>query len=327
MATLDGRAERLLIVRDDDLGARLGGLHLARITAVSPRMGLARVDIGGAADATLKLTAGLPIAEGDFMQAEVIAEAAGGKGALLRRLGPAASGRPALTHAPPTLRAALQAYAPDAEIVEGDEARDVADEAQAEALDVQHALPGGVTLTVEPTRALVAVDVDLDPANSTVGSILNINCAALVQVARLLRLKSLSGLVAIDLVGFLREKGQVHAAALDAFAADGPDVVIGPLSRFGVLELSKPRGRRPVHEQLLDTSGRNAPAPTARTLAQAAARSLERQGRFDPGARFVVVCAPSLAKSLRPLILGLGPRFSLREEVGREPQRTDIVAL
>src|SRR5205814_1930525 len=46
-----------------------------------------------------------------------------------------------------------------APVTEG--ARDAADLAEQEALSQVHALPGGGLISIEPTRALVAVDVDI----------------------------------------------------------------------------------------------------------------------------------------------------------------------
>jgi hypothetical protein len=195
----------------------------------------------------------------------------------------------------------------------------VADDAQTEALAREHVHSGGLTLTIESTRALVAVDVDLSETGAP-KSTLQANLTALRQASRLLRLKALSGLVVIDLIGFPQEKARLQAIAKDAFAPDGPEVVIGSLSRFGALELSRPRRDQPLHERLLDADGR----PSVRTLSQDAIRTFERQGRFQPGLRLVAVCAPEIAPDLRPLVAALGPRFSLREEVGRARSNTDI---
>jgi Ribonuclease G/E len=166
------------------------------------------------------------------------------------------------------------------------------------------------------------VDVDLSEAGAP-GSSFKANLAAIRETARLLRLKALAGLVVVDLIGFPQEKARLHAACLEAFAPDGGDVVIGPLSRFGALELALPRRDRPIAERLLDAEGR----PTARTVAQATVRDLERRARFEAGSRLVATCAPDVAAALRPLAAQLGPIFQVKEAVGAAPADPDISVL
>ncbi len=319
---VNGRPERLLIDRDGDATPRLGARYLGRVVASSSRMGLARLDIGLGEDpglaASLRL-GGDAACDGASVEVEVIAEPARGKGAMVSLIGVAPTGRPGLLAPPPPIGDRLAAFSSGSPIIDGERAREMADDAQSEALACEHGLPGGLTLTIEPTRALIAVDVDLAETGAP-KSALQANLAAIRHASRLLRLKALAGLVVIDLVGFPKEKARLQAIAQDAFAPDGAEVVIGAVSRFGALALSKPRRDQPLHERLRDADGQL----NARTLAQDAIRSLERQGRFQPGVRLVAVCAPEIASALRPLIWSLGPRFSVLEEVGRDRSSTDI---
>jgi hypothetical protein len=318
---LDGRPERLLIERDGEAGMTRGALYRGRVVAVSARLGLARLDLGEET-ASLKLTRDAPLAEGAIIEVEVTAEPGRGKGAFVAPVAARAEGRLGLLRPPQPLVQRLQAFAPDIAIVDGEDARDAADEAEAQALAREHAFSGGLNLCIEPTRALVAVDVDLSETGAS-GSTLKANLAAIRQSARLLRLKALSGLVVIDLIGFPQEKARLHAACLEAFAPDGGDVVIGPLSRFGALELALPRRDRPLAERLLDADGR----PTPRTIAQATVRALERRSRFEAGSRLVATCTPEVAAALRPLVAELGPMFQVREAVGAARVDPDISIL
>jgi len=324
--TLDGRPERLLIARDGDpqvqaLGARVN----ARVRRIERGLGSAFLDLGEGPDALLPLTGHAKgLTEGAAVEIEVAAEARRGKGAVARLLGPG-QGAPALLAAGPAVADQLRTWAPGA-IKQGPEARDAADLAEAQALEVEHALPGGGSIAVEPTRALVAIDVDLG-ARGTGGDAgrkaLAANLAALKEAARLLRLKALGGLVVFDLVGRGQDGPALLAAAKAVFAPDEPGVSLGPVSRFGTLTLALPHRWRPVADLLLDEDGR----PTPRTLAHRLVRALERQGRADPGARLVGVCAEDVAEAARPWIAALGPRFSIRAELGRGCADTDIRAL
>jgi len=318
---LDGRPERLLIERDGETGVTRGAVYRGRVIAVSARLGLARLDLGDET-ASLKLTRDTALAEGAIAEVEVTAEPGRGKGAFVALIAARAEGRLGLLRPAPPLVQRLQAYAPDMTIIEGEEARDAADEAQAQALAREHTFQGGLNLCIETPRALVAVDVDLSEAGAS-GAALKANLAAIRHTARLLRLKALCGLVVVDLIGFPQEKARLHTACLEAFAPDGADVVIGPLSRFGALELALPRRDRPLAERLLGADGQ----PTARTIAQATVRDLERRSRFEAGSRLVATCTPEVAAALRPLVKELGPLFQVREAVGAARADPDISAL
>ncbi len=322
---LDGRPERLLIEREGDMTPRLGARYLGRVSALSRRMDLARIDIGfgvGAGQAaTLKLGGTERLSQGSTVEVEVATEPTRGKGAGVKLLRIAESAPPQCVAAPTPMLDRLHRWAPETAVVTGADARAFADEAQTEALAREHRLPGGVTLTIEPTRALTAVDVDLSEPGSPKAA-LQANLQALSHASRLLRLKSLGGLIAIDLVGFPKEKLRLQEAARAAFALDGSEVTTAPISRFGVLELAKPRREQPVEERLLDTDGRL----SAKSIAQQLVRDLQRQAGFAPGMRLTAICSADVARELAPLVAKLGPQFSLQEGAGRDRAAFDITA-
>src|SRR5690606_29163252 len=111
-------------------------------------------------------------------------------------------GPPTLLFPAQDIRAQLIAYARHADVEEGASARLVADEAEAEVLEMVHPLPGGGSIAIEPTRALTAVDVDVGERRGQDAKRVTrqANLAALGVAARLLRLKCLGGLVVFDLV-------------------------------------------------------------------------------------------------------------------------------
>jgi Ribonuclease G/E len=309
--TLDGRPERLLISRDGDAAVQtLGAEVVARVRKVERALGLAFLDLGEGPDAVLNLKPEMGrIGEGQALAVEIRTEARTGKGASARLIGEA-EGPPRLTKPAPTIEDELHATLRKGEIATGPAARRMADEAEAEALERIFQLPGGGSLAIERTRALVAVDVDVgERAGQESKKVARAaNLAALATAARVLRLKGEGGLVVIDLAGRGHDGPPLLAAARNAFAPDNPGVAFGPISRFGTLELTIPSRRRSVAERLLDADGR----PTVLTTALRLIRALEREAMADPGARLAVRAAPDVAAAAAPYLKALAERFGGR---------------
>ncbi len=328
VVTLDGRPERLIIRRDDDdprlvLGARL----VARVASIEPALATAFLDLGGGAEAILPFRPDAKPVRGEALEIEIRSEPRRGKLAIARAFGPG-EGTPRLTAAAPDVAAELQDLVRDARLVEGRAAREVADEAEAEALEIVHPLPGGGELAIEPTRALTAIDVDLSERKG--GDAKRVtrqaNMAALGMAARLLRLKGLGGIVVIDLVGRGHDGNTLMATARSAFGPDNPGVSIGPVGRLGTMELSLPRRTRPLAEILCRQDG----ALSDRTLAQRLIRRIEVEAASQPGARLLARCAPDVAKAAallaKLLAEQIGARFSIAANPASPRDRLDVGA-
>jgi hypothetical protein len=326
VVTLDGRPERLLIEREGEAWPRLGLRRRARVALVDRALGLALLDLGEGQEASLRLKADrAPPVQGQSLDVEIAIEPQGGKPALARIL-PAEAGVEAPPQTP-SLEQRLAALAPGAPVILGMEARAVADEAEEEALAVEHGLGEGVSLAVEPTRALTAVDIDLGAVGGDgKRAARQANLMALAALGRLLRLKAIGGLVVVDLVGRGHDGPALARAAQGAFAVDQPGVVIGPITKFGTLELALPRRYRPVHEILCSGSGR----ASVRTLALRLVRAIERQARAAPGDRLVARCAPEVAaaaggaaETLKGII---GARFEVVPDPALRHDQWDIAS-
>jgi len=327
VVTLDERPERMLLCWDSDeprvaLGARVAG----RVAEVEPAIAMAFLDLGAGAEAILSFRPDERPNRGQLIDVEIRSEPRGDKLATVRIVGPC-SGEPRLLAPPPSIAQQLQAIAPGEDIVTGPAARAAADEAEAEALETEHALPGGGTIAIEPTRALTAVDVDVGSRKGADAKRVTrqTNLAALGATARLLRLKGLGGLVVIDLAGRGHDGAALLAAARVAFAPDNPGVAIGPIGRFGTIELTIPRRARPVLERLRDGTG----AVSDRTLAQRLIRRLRAEAEAQPGAHLTATCAPSVAaavESLLPQLIDIvGARVSLAADPTFGRERLEVV--
>ena len=329
VVTLKGRPERLIIERDGaDPMQALGAGVVGRVIRVERAMGSAFIDLGGDIPAVMDLKPDMPrLTEGLAVSAEVRSEVRRGKGASLK-FEDLAEGPPRLLSPGPSVEDQLRAIERTAAIETGESARAAADLAESEALETLYPLPGNGRIAVEPTRALVAIDVDLgaSAAQEAKRAARQANLAALGVAARVLRLKGLGGLVVIDLVGRGHDGPALSAAARAAFAPDNPGVSIGPVSRFGTLEMAIPRRRRPVIELLLDEAGRLTVEATAMGLI----RDLERQGRASPGARLVAACAPEVAEAAKEALARLagilGARFEIEPRDDWARDRVEIAA-
>jgi Ribonuclease G/E len=129
-----------------------------------------------------------------------------------------------------------------------------------------------------------------------------------------------------DLVGRGHDGPALISAARQAFSLDNPGVAIGPISKFGTLEMTVPRVRRPIAEDLLDEAG----APTALTSALRLIRALEREGRAAPGARLIgrcdAACAAAFAGLAGELAARLGARFGIESPAGWPAGRLEVSA-
>lgn len=114
---------------------------------------------------------------------------------------------------------------------------------------IEAPLPNG-SMTVEPTRALVAVDVntgaDFSPAAG-----LKANLAAARELPRQLRLRGLGGQIVIDFAPMPKKDRRTLEEALGkAFRADPVDTSLVGWTTLGHYEMQRKRERRPLHEVL-----------------------------------------------------------------------------
>ncbi len=331
LVTVDGRAHRLLIEREAGPPPvqRLGAIVRGRLAKLERGSGVAFVELGEGPAGVLPVSGAGKLAEGAAIEVEVTAEARADKGPALRLIAPAEPGAPSLLRAASSIEARLKLLAPGAEPVSGHDAVERIDAAVEEALATETPLPGGGRLTIEPTRGMVAVDVDAGQGTGQDArrSAAKLNLTALNETARRLRLSALGGLVVVDLIGARHDGDAIRRAAEAAFAPDQPGVVFGPISKFGAFELVRPWRERPLRETLLDVDGRSTPLTAALQLL----RALERLGRSEPGARLQASCAPEVAQAAEPygprLADRIGHRFQIAADVARPRERPDVRAL
>ena len=114
-------------------------------------------------------------------------------------------------------------------------------------------LPSGGSVVIDPTEALVSIDIN--SARATKGSdieetALNTNLEAADEICRQLRLRDIGGLVVIDFIDMSSTKNQraVENRMKDALEVDRAKIQVGRISRFGLLEMSRQRLRPSLRE-------------------------------------------------------------------------------
>jgi len=124
-------------------------------------------------------------------------------------------------------------------------------------------LPSGGSIVIDPTEALVSIDIN--SARATKGgdieqTALQTNLEAADEVARQLRLRDMGGLIVIDFIDMSSNRNQraVENRIREALEVDRARIQVGRISRFGLLEMSRQR----LRPSLGETSGMVCPRCT-----------------------------------------------------------------
>jgi Ribonuclease G/E len=113
-------------------------------------------------------------------------------------------------------------------------------------LTSQVALPGGAHACIEPTRALVAVDVNTGPDTSPAAG-LKANLALVRDLPRQLRLRGLGGQITLDLAPMPKKDRQVVEDALRAaLRRDEVETTLAGWTPLGNYELQRQHARPPL---------------------------------------------------------------------------------
>lgn len=107
-------------------------------------------------------------------------------------------------------------------------------------------LVAGASMEIEPTRALIAVDVNTG-ADTSPAAALKANIAAARALPRQLRLRGLGGQVIVDFAPMpKRDRGTVEQVLRAAFKAEGTETTLIGWTAMGLYEISRKRDRMPL---------------------------------------------------------------------------------
>ncbi len=111
-------------------------------------------------------------------------------------------------------------------------------------------LPGGGSIVVEQTRALIAVDVNSGPDTSHAAG-LKVNIAAARALPRALRLQGLGGQIVVDFAPMpKKDRRGLESVLRSALRLDDVETALIGWTTMGLFELSRKRARVPLIEVL-----------------------------------------------------------------------------
>ena len=121
------------------------------------------------------------------------------------------------------------------------------------AFEREVSLPSGGSLVIDPTEALVSIDINSSRATRGADieeTALSTNLEAADEIARQLRLRDMGGLIVIDFIDMnsTHNQREVETRIRKALESDRARVQIGRISRFGLLEMSRQRLRPSLRE-------------------------------------------------------------------------------
>lgn len=288
----NGRIVELYLDRWSEAGRRAveGEIYRGRVRRTEPALNAAFVDLGVGMEGFLPFgKSGRPkgLHEGAAIGVRIAREAYAEKGPNLALVEVEPGEAPdCLEPAPILAQRLVKAFGGDAEAVWADET-DYDLEAEFDAaLDPLVPVPGGGSLFIEPTRAMVTIDVDADGRkgqSSPAQLAATLNVSAAKEAARQARLRGLGGIIAIDFVHMRAQPDRkaVEQALRGAFRRDRAKVDVAPLSQFCIGELARQRRGRSLAEILCDATG----ALSVESCALAALRRLQAEAMSDRARR------------------------------------------
>lgn len=116
-------------------------------------------------------------------------------------------------------------------------------------------LDSGAYLVIQPTEALVSIDVNTGKAiagkQNTEDTFFKVNCEAAEEIAAQLRLRNLSGIIIVDFIDMKDEehRKRLLAKLKEEVAKDHITTKLIDMTPLGLVEITRQRIRKPLHEQ------------------------------------------------------------------------------
>ncbi len=201
-------------------------------------------------------------------------------------------------------------------------------------------LKSGGSISIDPTEALVSIDVNTarftrikDPEESALVA----NLEAAREVARQLRLRDLGGLIVVDFIDMRNAKNRqkVERELKAAFKTDKANVELAKISKFGLLELSREHLRAPLQyasHHACDCCSGTGRVRTRESLSLVALRQIFNRAVQGAGKAMTLTIDPEAAACLlndkRDEVADIEKRFGVRITIiGRSMKPVDSFTL
>ncbi len=195
-------------------------------------------------------------------------------------------------------------------------------------------LPSGGYIVINPTEALVAIDVNSGRSTrerNVEQTARRTNLEAADEVARQLRLRDLAGLIVIDFIDMdeNRNNNAVERRMKEAMKTDRARIQIGRISPLGLLELSRQRLRPSIHEasaQVCVRCGGSGYVRSTESTAVRVLRAIEEEG-IRKRSRAVTVKVPAdvalyILNQKRDMIADIEVRYSFKVVIAVDTELT-----
>lgn len=191
-------------------------------------------------------------------------------------------------------------------------------------------LPSGGSIVINPTEALVAIDVNSGKSTRERhidDTALKTNLEAADEVARQMRLRDLGGLIVVDFIDMNDPKHilAVEKRLRDAVKRDRARIQIGRISQFGLLELSRQRLRPSIIEANMMPCSHCHGTGLVRSLESMALyvlRAIESEGIAGRSAEIVVTMPPGvdlyILNQKRATLINLEQRYKMSVIIQRD---------
>jgi len=117
-------------------------------------------------------------------------------------------------------------------------------------------LKSGGTLVIQPTEALTVIDVNtgkaIDGKKKVQETFLKVNLEAAKEIAKQIRLRNLSGIIIIDFIDMeLKSNKELLMEELDKYLKMDPiKTTLVDMTALGLVEITRKKVRKPLHEQI-----------------------------------------------------------------------------
>ena len=184
-------------------------------------------------------------------------------------------------------------------------------------------LPNGISIVIDQTEALVAVDVNsgkFKPGTNSEETAYRTNLESIPEIARQLRLRDLGGVIIIDFIDMSQEKHRrgVERRLIDSMRGDKARVKVGKISPFGMMELTRQRVGPGLKRTVFDTCGHCDGAGLTRTV-QSKALAVLRDARAILNLKGFSILQVYVAPPVSDYLVNYKRRstLDLEEEVGK----------